>query len=158
MMDQMTHARLQGLPDPEFQPEYYDDVPLKRLIAFVIDVFFVSLLTALTLPFTAFLGIFFFPALWFVVNLAYRIISISNSSATPGMRLAGIELRDGNGDPFTLGLAAVHTGIFVFGSSVFLLQAASVILMLSTKRARGLADHILGTAALNKFPTVARAL
>ncbi len=47
------------LPDPDFQPEFYADVPGKRLLAFFIDTIIIIGLCVLVLPFTAFTGLFF---------------------------------------------------------------------------------------------------
>ncbi|MFY9320584.1 MAG: RDD family protein, partial [Lentibacter algarum] len=49
------------LPDPHYQPEFYADVPLKRLISWAIDTVIIVLLVVLILPFTAFTGLFFLP-------------------------------------------------------------------------------------------------
>ncbi|MFT6453127.1 MAG: putative RDD family membrane protein YckC [Halocynthiibacter sp.] len=102
------------------------------------------------IPFTAFTALFFLPFLWLVVSLAYRIITLANGSATIGMRLTGIELRDSSGARFGLGLAAAHTILFSISMSMFLPQVASVVLMMTGARAQGLSDHILSTAAINR--------
>ncbi|MEQ9675153.1 MAG: RDD family protein, partial [Roseovarius indicus] len=47
------------IPDPVTQPEFYADVPVKRLIAWVVDTIIVAVICLLILPFTAFTGIFF---------------------------------------------------------------------------------------------------
>ncbi|MGH1330573.1 MAG: RDD family protein [Paracoccaceae bacterium] len=139
-----------GLPDPETQAEFYADVPAKRLVAFVIDTVIVSLLTLIIIPFTLFTALFYLPFLWLVVGLAYRIITLTNGSATPGMRLTGIEMRDSSGARFGLGLAAAHTILFAISMSMFFPQVASIILMMTGERAKGLSDHILSTAAINR--------
>ena len=139
-----------GLPDPDTQPGFYDAVPTKRLIAFVVDLIIASVLAAHVLPFTAFLGLFFFPFLVAVVSFAYRIVTIAGGSVTWGMRLMGIEFRTKSGECFDLGMAFLHTALFTAWSIVSIAQIISVVLMLTTARKQGLSDLILGSAAINK--------
>lgn len=139
-----------GLPDPVTQAEFYADVPAKRLLAFVIDTMIVAIITAAIVLGTAFIALFFLPFVWLVVGFAYRMITLANSSATPGMRVAGIEFRNARGERFDLGLAFAHTLLFTIWFSMFLPQVASVILMMTGARGQGLSDHILSTAAINR--------
>jgi uncharacterized RDD family membrane protein YckC len=138
------------LPDPAMQPEFYADVPMKRLVAWIVDTVLIVIICLLILPFTAFTGLFFFPLMVLVVGFAYRVVTITNRSATWGMRLMAIEFRDSSGERFGPGLATAHT----FGTSVSfgmpLLQVVSVVMMLTTARAQGLTDHLLGTVAVNR--------
>ncbi|MCA0043593.1 RDD family protein [Celeribacter litoreus] len=139
-----------GLPDPDTQSAFYDSVPTKRLFAFVVDLIITTIIAALIVPFTAFTAIFFFPLLFAVVGFAYRVVTISNASATLGMRLMGIEFRDSRGERFDFGMALLHTTLFTIAFGVFIAQVVSVVLMLTTARAQGLGDLILGTAAINR--------
>jgi uncharacterized RDD family membrane protein YckC len=139
-----------GLPDPDLHPEFYTDVPLKRLLAFVVDSILIGLITVAVIPFTAFTGLFFLPFLFFLVGLVYRTASLANFSATPGMWLFSIEFRDHRGERMNLPLAFVHTLLFSLWMSMMLPQAVSVILMLTTPRGQGLSDLLLGTAAINR--------
>lgn len=139
-----------GLPDPERQPGFYDAVNMKRVVAFVIDLVITTVLAALVLPFTAFTGIFFFPFLVAVISFAYRIVTISNGSATIGMRIMGIEFRTSRGEHFDFGMALLHTGLFYVWGTILLAQIASIVLMLTSARKQGLSDFILGTAVINR--------
>lgn len=116
----------------------------------MVDTVLVTLLCLAVLPFTAFAGLFFFPALLLVVGFACRVASIARSSATPGMRLAAIELRTLRGERLDLPLAFWHTLVFTIACAVFVIQAASIVLMLTGARGQGLPDHLLGTVALNR--------
>ncbi len=138
------------LPEPDTQPEFYADVPLKRLIAFVIDTVLIFVLCILIVPFTAFTGLFFFPFLMLVVGFAYRVVTIANGSATLGMRLVAIEFRDAQGQRFDLSSAFMHTLGLSVSFAVFPLQLVSVVLMLTTPRGQGLSDHMLGSVAINR--------
>lgn len=141
----MTH-----LPDPITQPGFYENVPAKRFLAWVFDAVFVLGLCLVILPFTGFLGLFFLPSLWLVVGFAYRTITIANSSATWGMRIASIELRNSDGARLGLPEAALHTLGYTISIGVFLLQAVSIVLMCASLRGQSLSDHILGTVMLNR--------
>jgi uncharacterized RDD family membrane protein YckC len=138
------------LPDPEMQAEFYADVPMKRLLAWLVDTVVIVLICMLIVPFTAFTGLFFFPLLMLMVGFIYRVITITNRSATWGMRLMAIELRAANGERFGFGLALAHTLGLSVSFAMPLLQVLSVVLMLTTARKQGLTDHLLGTVALNR--------
>lgn len=139
-----------GLPDPHTQSEFYADVTTKRFIAFFIDFIVILAITVALVPFTAFTAVFYFAGLMLTVSLVYRIATLASGSATLGMRVAGIEFRTREGQRFDLGMAALHTLLFSVWSSTFFLQLLSIVLMLSTARAQGLSDVILGTAAINR--------
>ena len=132
-------------------PFLYDGVPLKRGIAWVFDMMLIAFLCALVLPFTAFTGIFFFPFLMLVVGFIYRWFTIAGGSATWGMRLVGVSLRDHRGAPLSSGLALAHTLGYTVSVAIFPLQLISVILMLVTARGQGLTDIFLGTVAINSL-------
>jgi len=138
------------LPDPHSQPEFYADVPLKRLIAWLIDTILIAVLSALIVPFTFFTGLFFFPFLMLVIGFAYRVVMLANGSATLGMRLTAIEFRDAQGAKFDLQTAFMHTLGYSFSIAIVPVQMVSIVLMLTTERAQGLSDHMLGTVALNR--------
>lgn len=143
----MTHP---GLPNPNTKPEFYQGVPLKRALAWVIDVIFIAIVCTLILPFTAFTGIFFFPFLMLVVGFLYRWFTLSAGSATWGMRIMAIELRDHDGLRLQSGTALGHTLGYTVSVAMAPAQLISVILMLVTARGQGLTDHLLGTSAINK--------
>lgn len=138
------------LPDPQTQPEFYEDVAMKRLIAFVLDTVLIALITVLVVPFTAFTGLFFFPLLMAAVGFVYRVITIANGSATLGMRLMAIEFRNASGARFDLGQAFLHTVGLNLSFAIMPLQLVSVVLMATTERGQGLTDHVMGSVAINR--------
>lgn len=150
MSDTSPATALWGLPDPDAAPEFYDDVVVKRLLAWIVDTALITGLTLLAIPLTAFIGLFFFAGLFLVISFVYRTWTISSASATPGMRLMGIEFRTFRGERFDTAMAALHTGAFLAMSTIFLVQAVSVVMMLTTARRQGLHDMLLGTAAVNR--------
>lgn len=138
------------LPDPIRQPEFYDSVPAKRLLAWIIDSFIILALSALAVVMTAFIGAFFWVFLYFLVGFGYRVVTIAAGSATWGMRFAGIELRDAAGRRLDLGLALAHTAGYTISMMISPLQVISIVMMLTTARGQGLTDTILGTVMLNR--------
>ncbi|MBV0911582.1 RDD family protein [Rhodobacteraceae bacterium ASV31] len=150
----MTHTDpYSGLPDPDRHAEFYADVTIKRFFAWLIDATLILILTIIAVPFTAFTAIFYFPFLWLAIGLIYRIATLSGRSATPGMRLMAIEFRNRQGERFDLAHAALHTVIYTVALGTFLIQAASIILMLASARGQSLGDHLLGSAAINRAAT-----
>ncbi|QDL92853.1 RDD family protein [Paroceanicella profunda] len=146
---------MDGLPDPDHDPQFYDGVPLRRFIAWIIDIVIVGVLTTLALFVLALpsLGLIFFISLgvWAVIDFLYRVMTLSGGSATLGMRMMGIEIRTVTGDRLTSGLAVLHTALYlVCYAAGGLLQIASVVLMVAARPGRGIPDFILGTAAINR--------
>ena len=138
------------LADPITQPEFYQNVASKRLMAWVIDTVLIALIAMLIVPFTAFTAIFFFFGLMAVVGFIYRTITLASGSATWGMRMMSIELRDRHGATLDSQSAFLHTLGYTVSWAFAPLQLISVVLMASSNRGRGLTDHIMGSAALNR--------
>ncbi len=139
------------LPDPDTRADVYAGVPLKRGLAWLIDMVLIIVLSLFALPFTAFLGVFFFPFMMLVLGFFYRWFTIAGGSATWGMRMMGVELRDNDGQRLSSGTAFWHTLGYSVSVAVFPLQLISVAMMLGTARKQGLSDQLLGTAAVNRL-------
>lgn len=141
---------MRSLPNPETHPEFYENVSAKRLFAWVVDSALIAVAAALLVPLTGFVGLFIWPVFYLTVGLAYRILALAQWSATPGMQLAGIELRDRDGAPLDLGLASFHSIGFSVTIALPFLQLLSIVLMLTSTFGQGLSDHVLGTVMLRK--------
>ncbi|NIZ15432.1 RDD family protein [Phaeobacter sp. HF9A] len=139
-----------ALPDPDYQAEFYTGVPAKRLVAFLVDSVLIFAVAACIVPFTAFLGLLIWPALYLTVGFVYRVATLSSGSATLGMRFCGIELRDYAGARLDGGGALMHTIGYTISMAAPLLQVISILLMLTTARGQGLTDHMLGTVMLKR--------
>lgn len=137
-------------PDPDTQPQFYEGVPTKRLLAWTVDVLITAILTLLVIPLTAFIGLFFLPALYAVIGFIYRVTTLSRGSATWGMRLLAIELRTRDDRRFDLPIAFAHTLGYTVSLMMPLLQLLSIGMMLGSERRQGLSDLVLGTVALNR--------
>lgn len=145
---------LPGLPDPERDPQFYDGVPARRLAAWVIDL---GIVLGIGLPLALAFGIvtlgFGFMLFWFLlsaVSYLYRLVTLTNGSATLGMRMMGIEFRRHDGTRFDLITAALHAGIYMVSISVIVLQAMSCLMILGTRYSQSLSDIILRTTAINR--------
>lgn len=141
----MTH-----LPDPDRQPEFYQSVAIKRFIAWLFDIAFISLLCTVAILLTFGLGFFVLALIYAVVSFVYRVITIANGSATLGMRFMGIELRDSFGSRMDLGKAVAHTAGYFVSMAFPVIQIISVIMMLTSARGQGLTDAFLGTVMINQ--------
>jgi uncharacterized RDD family membrane protein YckC len=139
-----------GFPDPIARRDFYANVLTKRLFAFLIDSALITLITIVIIPLTAFVALLFFGFLGLVISLIYRVLTLSGRSATPGMRLMGIEFRTHRGERLSSGMAIAHTILFTLSLSMVVPQVISIILMLTTARGQSLIDLVLGTAVINK--------
>ena len=138
------------LPDPDLLPEFYVWVLPKRLIAWLVDSALILAITAAAVVLTAFAAVVVFPPLLLAINVAYRYVSLVRWSATPGMVLMAVELRDARGARLDQVTALLHTLIFTGAMATVLLQVVSVVMMLTGRRGQGLPDALLGTAMLNR--------
>lgn len=139
-----------GLPDPGREPAFYANVPAKRLVAFVVDLLVTLVLSLVALPLTAFLGLFFFPFFFGMVGFLYRLLTLRSRSATWGMRLMSLELRESDGLHLRPRTALWHVGGLYLSFAVPPLQVVSVLLMAVLGRGQGLTDLVLGTAMTNR--------
>ena len=149
-----TYFHPTGLPDPEHDAEFYQGVPARRFVAWIIDVILVGLMAGLaSLVFgvmTLGVGFLLAPLIFLSLNLVYRIGFLANHSATLGMMFTGIEFRTSQGHRFGLTEAAIHTITYmiVFTSVVF--QAMSIAFMMLGAHGRSLPDLLLGSVAINR--------
>jgi uncharacterized RDD family membrane protein YckC len=144
--------------DPATQPELFDGVLSKRLVAFLIDA---VLIVALMIPaalvvfvlgiFTIGLAWLLYPALFAIVALGYVGFTLGGpSSATVGMRMSGLEMRTWSGAPMFFLLAVMHALVFWF--SMGLLTPLVLLVGLFTRRRQLLHDLLLGTVVVNSWP------
>ncbi len=143
-------AAYTGLPDPEMDSQFYENVPSRRLVAWVFDGIITFGITFIIGIFTIGIGFFIFPFIWLVVGLLYRTFTIASKSATWGMRIVGIEFRDKDGQKLSTKLALLHTLIFIIGTGFFFVQILSIVLILTSRYGQSVQDMILGTTAINR--------
>ena len=139
-----------GLPDPTLEADLYQDVPTKRLFAWMIDVVIIGMMVFVLTLFSFFTALFFLPILWTIVSFLYRWSTLAGGSATLGMRFMAIEIRQSDGSPLDAQSALLHTAGYFVSVVTFPLQLISIAMMLGTARKQGLTDAVLGTAAINR--------
>ena len=144
--------------DPNTQPELFEGVLSKRIVAFLVDA---VLIVALMIPaalvvfvlgvITLGIGWLLFPVLFLLVALGYVGLTLGGpSSATPGMRMTGLEMRTWSGAPMFALLAIIHALLFWFSVSV--LTPLILLVGLFTSRKQLLHDLLLGTVVVNSWP------
>jgi uncharacterized RDD family membrane protein YckC len=141
--------------DAETQPDLFEDILSKRIIAFIFDAILIVLLMVPAALLVLVLGVFtlgigwlLFPPLFALVGLGYVALTLGGpASATLGMRLAGVQMRTWSGQRMFPVLAILHALIFWF--SVSILTPFILLVGLFTERRQLLHDLLLGVVALN---------
>ncbi|MEM9969793.1 MAG: RDD family protein [Pseudomonadota bacterium] len=146
----MTDSIIRPNPDPHAHPEFYQDTVTKRLLAWFVDVAIIALIALVLSVFTLFTVLLIFPLFYAVVSFAYRWFTLAGGSATLGMRVFSLELRQDDGAPFDALTAFLHTAGYFASVAVFPAQLISIGMMLMTERRQGLTDTVLGTVAINR--------
>ena len=148
----MTYSPVQtsGLPDPVTDPEFYDNVPLKRALAWVIDAIAIVLLSVVSGFMTLGVAFLFAGLLFLATSFIYRVAFISTKSATLGMLFMGIEFRTFDGRKFDFKDALLHTGVYTITSVTGFLRLVSILTIATTQYGRSIPDFVLGSTAINK--------
>jgi uncharacterized RDD family membrane protein YckC len=140
--------------DPLTQPELFEGVLARRVVAFVIDlvilgfpVMIASLFIFLFGIVTLGLGWLLSPATVVWALLYYGFTFGSAASATIGMRLMDLEMRTWYGAPADFLLGAVHA--VVYWISVSALTPLILLVGLFNERRRLLHDMLVGTVVIN---------
>ena len=139
-----------AFPTRSFEADLYQDVPTKRLFAWMIDVVVIAVMVFFLTLFSFFTALFFLPVLWAIVSFLYRWSTLAGGSATLGMRVMAIEIRQGDGSTLDGQAALLHTAGYFVSVVTFPLQLVSIAMMLGTARGQGLTDAVMGTAAVNR--------
>lgn len=146
-----------GLPDPKYDPQFYDGVPLRRLVAFLLDTIAVIVIMLMIVMVGVVLGVatlglgfvFVIPAVA-IAGFVYRFTLIRERSATLGMMLAGIELRGPDGERLDSMTAFIHTALFHATMLMPVLMVVGWILLAMDPQRRLLHDLPIGTAMINR--------
>ena len=104
-------------PSPFDDPEFYENVLVKRAIAFCIDTALIFILCFILLPFTGFLALFVWVPFFAVISFIYRVLTLSYGSATLGMLFLGIEIRDTRSSTRPSHSGSTHSWILSFKPS-----------------------------------------
>lgn len=141
--------------DPVAQPELFEGLRWRRTMAFVVDVAMVGTLFMIAAFAVFFLGLLtlglgwmLYFILWQAIALLYTAFTLGGpSSATPGMRMMGIEMRLWYGAKVYSLLAAAH--VIAFWLSISFLTPFVLVVSLINERKRLLHDIVLGTVVVN---------
>jgi uncharacterized RDD family membrane protein YckC len=144
--------------DPYLQPDLFRGVLMRRVIAFIVDLFIISVPVVLAILFIAVFGLVTLGlgwALFWLVSpasivwaLVYYGASIGGPhSATIGMRVMDLELRTWYGAPGYFLLGAMHAVLFYVSISV--LSPFVLLIGPFNARRRLLHDFVLGTVVIN---------
>ena len=148
-----------GIPDPAAYPELYEGVLWRRVLAYMLDLFFIAIIMVGVWVGFAVLWLLSFgllgPVLWFLfglVPLAYHTLLLSGRrSATFGMRCFDLELRSVTGARPSFLQALIQTALFY----VTVAMTCSLILLVAlfNRRRRALHDFLAGTVMVRTLPT-----
>ena len=144
--------------DPAANPEMFEGVLARRIVAFIIDVIIIAIPLLAASAFILVFGLFTFglgwALFWFlspasvIWALAYYGMTLgSPASATIGMRAMEIEMRTWYGAPAYFALGAVHA--VVFWVSVSVLTPFILLVGFFNSRRRLLHDFLVGTVLVN---------
>ncbi len=144
--------------DPATQPELFEGVLARRIVAFVIDVFIITVPVVLAAMFIFAFGIvtlglgwalfFLIPPATVIWAIVYFGLTLAGpASATVGMRTVDLEMRTWYGAPAYFVLGAVHA--IVFWLSVSMLTPFILLVAFFNERQRLLHDILLGTVVIN---------
>jgi uncharacterized RDD family membrane protein YckC len=144
--------------DPVRNPELFEGVLARRLLAFAIDVAVILAPVALAFVCIILLGLVTFGIAWALLWLLYPGTVIwalvyygstlgSPASATLGMRVLEIEMRTWYGAPCYFVLGAVHAVAFYV--SISALTPLVLCVCFFNERHRLLHDIVLGTVVIN---------
>ena len=144
--------------DPVANPELFEGVLARRVVAFLIDflilsipVVFVSMFIFVVGVVTFGLGFLIYGLLWpamVIWALCYYGATLGGpASATIGMRAMDIEMRTWYGAPTYFVLGAVHA--VVFWITVSMITPLILVVCLFNERRRCLHDILVGTVVIN---------
>ena len=144
--------------DPVKQPQPFDGVIGKRIIAFFVDAIIILLLTAvaaiLVLVFgviTLGLGWLLLPIVFPIVGLGYNALTVGGpNSATVGQRLMGLEMRMWFGGKVTPLIAAFHALLFWVSLYTLLGWLVNVLWAVFDPGKRCLHDILAGVVVINR--------
>jgi uncharacterized RDD family membrane protein YckC len=132
--------------DPATQPELFEGVLARRVVAFLIDVVIIAVPLILLAVFMAVFTVFTLGLGGFVFFL-YGLTFGSARSATIGMRVVDLEMRTWYGAPCYFVLGAVHA--IGYWLSVTFLTPLILLVPLFNNRRRLLHDMLVGTIVIN---------
>jgi len=146
-----------SMPDPVAESRFYEGVRTRRLAAFVVDLAVILVLLGGVAVIGTLIGILTFGAgfallvpAFALTGLVYRTTMVMERSATLGMLLMGIELRDARGERLTAFLAFVHAAAYTAILYLPPVLLCSLLYCLFNQRGQLLHDALAGTVMINR--------
>jgi uncharacterized RDD family membrane protein YckC len=144
--------------DPVTQPEYFEGVLSRRVLAFVVDVIIITVPVVFAALFILLFGVLTLGLGWLLfwllpagvtiwAILYYGLTFGSPKSATIGMRMMDLEMRTWYGAPCYFLLGAVHAVLYWI--SVSALTPLILLVAFFNARRRLLHDMVVGTIVVN---------
>lgn len=144
--------------DPWTQPELFEGVLARRVVAFIVDFVIISIPVVLAAMFIFAFGIvtlglgfalyWLLPSATVIWAIVYFGVTLGGpASATLGMRVMDLEMRTWYGAPAYFVLGAVHAVAFWFTVSFF--TPFVLLVAFFNERGRLLHDIMLGTVIIN---------
>jgi len=144
--------------DPALNPELFDGVVPRRVVAFIIDLIIVGIPVLVAAVFIFVVGIVTFGIGWLLfwllspATVIWALIYYGSTfgsarSATIGMRVMDLEMRTWYGAPAYFLLGAVHA--IVFWITVSVLTPLVLVVAFFNERSRLLHDMLVGTVVVN---------
>jgi len=144
--------------DPATQPELFEGVLARRVVAFIVDFVIISIPVVLAAMFIFAFGIvtlglgfalyWLLPSATVIWAIVYFGVTLGGpASATFGMRVMDLEMRTWYGAPAYFVLGAVHAIAFWFTVSFF--TPFVLLVAFFNERSRLLHDIMLGTVIIN---------
>lgn len=143
-----------GIPDPVRDRQFYEGVPIRRFVAFIIDFVLIVVLmlisAALVAALTFGLGTPLLFMIFWLTGFLYRYLLLKARSATFGMLLTGIEIRRESGEKLDGTMSFLHTAGYTATFMFTPLMLIGWFLMMTDPHRRLLHDTFLGTVAINR--------
>jgi uncharacterized RDD family membrane protein YckC len=155
-IDLLVDANLYAY-DPAINPELFEGVLSRRVVAFLIDLLIIAAPILLAALFIFLFGVFTLGSGWMLFWLLgpmsaiwllvyYGITMGGPASATIGMRTVGLEMRTWYGEPCYWELGAVHG--LLFWVLISALTPLVLVFGLFNKRHQLLHDFLVGTVVI----------
>jgi uncharacterized RDD family membrane protein YckC len=149
-----------NLPDPATNPELYEGVLTRRVLAFLVDMVIVGIALGVATIVGGIIGFLTFGIGWLVTLVVLPVIVIgyyavtlgSPARATIGMQMMDIVLTPTRGQPLDGPVAFVHT--LLFWITAWIAWPISLIVALFTPRRQMVHDYLAGTLMLRRSPMV----
>ena len=151
------HEKAQ-LPDPNSSPELFENLLMRRVAAFFIDTFVLTLIVSVISIIGLVMGLFTFGVSWLalLVVLPLSIVAYygatlgSEKRATIGMSVMDLVLTPARGGPMNGWAAFAHP--LVFWITSWILPPFSLMVALFTPRRQMIHDYIMGTLMVRRSP------